>query len=352
MARSISGTSFCFCFLFAFHILAGNGGAEAALPDGSANTNVVPASHFHLYRGSAGSQPLSLELGLAAGVRFDRMRWSIAGSPSGQHPNILSELTWSDVLSHQLSLNGRTRVGSHFYGRGQVNFAWIESGSLQDSDYHGDNRTQEYSRSVCETNGDHLWDVTAGIGYPFTFPRHRTFISPMAGISVHRQSFRITNGQQVISNDPDGDTPPVGPLSSSLSSLYTATWRNLWVGCDLRHEMASSFKAPPPMAWELSLKYFVLADYSAEADWNLRDNLQHPVSFEHDAKGNGFSAQLLWLIRIARHMHMSLALNYIHLDTDAGKDKVYKADGTVLTTRLNEVRWHSNSVMLGLVYRF
>jgi hypothetical protein len=351
MGRFLFHASFCFFLLAAVAIVTvGNSTAEELPEPGSLSTGVSTGPARNPFSGGrkAVFADMNLELGLDAGLRFDRLLWSIAGNSAGQSPNILSELKWSDVESHQLTLSGRARWGPHFYGRGHVSFAWIDSGRVRDSDYRGDNRTQEYSRSICQTNGDHLWDIVAGIGYPFAFFNRQLLWAPMTGFSIHRQFFRITNGQQIISEN----LLDIGPIDSRLNSSYKAMWRNWWLGFDLRYDHASFLKPLLPMAWELSLKYYALADYSAEADWNLRNDLAHPVSFEHDAQGDGFSAQLLWLIPLSRRIDMNFNINYIRLKTDPGKDKVYLSDGRRLITRLNEVVWESNSVMLGIAWRF
>ncbi|MFZ1983737.1 MAG: hypothetical protein WAU91_04940 [Desulfatitalea sp.] len=292
---------------------------------------------------------------LAAGVRYDQLEWSIAGNSAGTRPNVLSELEWSDIRSHQLTLSANARLGRHFYGRGHVNYAWIRDGSVRDSDYGGDDHTQEWSRSISDTEEDQLWDVVAGGGYPFTFQQSRLLVAPLLGASIHKQNFRITNGQQVVSETPPpgyGSPPDVGPLDSRLNSTYSARWISLWTGIDLRYQLAAPPNGAPFMEWGLSLAYHFWSDYSAEADWNLREDLSHPVSFEHEADASGIVVQAEWLIRLNRYLDLNLNWNYCQWETDAGKDTVFLANGSEQTTMLNEVSWESQSVMLGLALRF
>lgn len=344
----------CICLLIAGQSVAGTQIIAASLPpESNAPRESVEAGRTTdpgtLYRFA--SQTLHLKLALSAGERFEAFKWSIADSSAS--PNIRSELKWSDVRSHQVRFGGRMQLSHFLYGRAYVDYAWIRSGRMRDSDYDGDNRTLEYSRSLSETNADHLWDIAAGVGYPLAFRNERIFAAPMVGFSFHRQSFRITNGRQLISEDAS-ETPPVGPLDSRLNSLYTAEWQALWLGCDLRYAMAPMPGTTSAMAFELSLKYFFLADYSAEADWNLRGDLRHPVSFEQDADGSGLSIQIKWLLPIVRHLDMSFAFDYSRWATDSGTDTFYPADpaNPAQTTPLNEVVWESRSIMIGLLYRF
>jgi hypothetical protein len=294
------------------------------------------------------AQTYHLAAWISGGVRFDALDWNIAGNNSGSNPNVLSELEWSHVTSYQLSFGGRATVGRHFYTRGHINYAWIQSGEVQDSDYNGNNRTLEYSRSISETDDDYLWDIEAGAGYPFTFLNDRFFLAPMVGVSIHTQDFRITDGQQIISTG----NPPVGPLDASLNSRYDAEWFGLWTGCDLRYQMAAFHQSLPAMSWGLALAYHFSVDYTAQANWNLRSDLQHPVSFEHEADGQGISVAAEWLIPFSAHFEMRFNFNYARWWTDHGVDTVYEANGNMLTTRLNEVNWHSHSLMVGVVYAF
>ena len=297
------------------------------------------------------SDNIDASVGLSAGLRFDSFKWSIAGNSDGTHPNILSELEWTQVLSHQLSLRGDLEVKRHFYCRGQANMAWIQSGSVRDSDYAGDDRTQEYSRSISDTDGDELYDLVAGAGYPLYFKQGRFFLAPMLGMSLHFQNFRITNGNQVISENPP-NTPAIGPLDSRLNSTYTTRWFGLWAGCDLRYLMETPSKEIPPIEWGVSLMYHFWSDYSAEADWNLRGDLDHPKSFEHDADGQGFTLAAKCQLPINKRLRINLAANYTRWTTGEGDATTYPANGPPQTTQLNDVTWESHSVMLGIDCRF
>ena len=45
------------------------------------------------------SLPIETEFIMTGGYRKDNLDWNIAGDTTGNHPNILSELTWDDVES-------------------------------------------------------------------------------------------------------------------------------------------------------------------------------------------------------------------------------------------------------------
>jgi hypothetical protein len=347
--------AWCWIFIICFAAqtsLTQKATAEA-LSDASGGSTPAASGTQRVYRTL--SEHIKGTICLAAGLRFDDFDWNIAGNTAGSNPNILSELAWSDIQSQQLSLGGKAQVGEHFYGRGHVNYAWIESGTVRDSDYGADDRTQEWSRSICESNDEALWDVVLGGGYPLGFDQGRWLLAPMLGGSLHKQNLRITNGYQVLSAAPPAgyqDPPPIGPLNSQLDSLYEAFWMSLWSGIDVRYRLAAKADEQPPMEWGLSLAYHFWADYQAEANWNLREDLAHPVSFEHDTGGSGISLQAEWLIRITCHLNVNLNWNYGRWQTDAGTVTVHFANGGEQFTRLNGVHWQSQSIMVGLAFRF
>ncbi len=290
------------------------------------------------------------ELSLSAGLRTDELDWSIAGNGI----NVLSELEWSDVDSYQVSLSGGIEFRNNVYFRAGFNYAWIEDGTVRDSDYGLDNFGGEWSRSISESPGDEVWDLSGGGGYSFYFAQDRFSVTPLIGLSYHKQNLRIKNGTQVISGVnpfPGDNPPPVGPLSSQLNSTYFARWWGPWIGVDLRYRP----KMRPTVRNAIELRLSVelhWADYYGEGNWNLRSAFQHPKSFEHEADGFGISVTAQWLIKLADHWNLSLTANHQDWSTDSGTDRKFLAAGGTATTRLNEVNWQSTSFMVGAVYTF
>ncbi len=296
------------------------------------------------------------ELIVSAGYRRDDLDWNIAGDANGNDPNVLSELTWDDLESYQVKLQGSLVIPDLIALRGVADYGWIFSGENQDSDYAGDNRTYEFSRSNNSADDDNLWDVSLALGYPFRWGQSviGTLI-PLAGYSYHTQNLTITDGYQTISIPVTLPTetivpPPVGPISG-LHSTYETEWKGPWIGFDLNFKAKEIKNFAHRFETYFSYEYH-WADYHAEANWNLRDDFRHPKSFEHDADGNG------WIIRtginfaLQRHIALNFNFDYQNWSTDEGKDKVFFADGTTDKTRLNEVNWTSYDVNLGLSVRF
>jgi hypothetical protein len=279
-------------------------------------------------------------------VRIDELQWSIAGNSAGTNPDIRSELTWSNVHSHQIFMEGRALVNQKVYMRGAVDYGWIYSGHVRDSDYNSDDRNGEYSRSISHTGGDQIWDLSFGVGYPFLLAKHHMLVAPLLGYSYHVQNLRITNGEQIITW-PSG--PPLGSLDG-LDSTYRTRWMGPWLGCDLRYRFWKS-EVDLPMELSLSLEMH-WAQYDAEANWNLRSAFDHPTSFEHEADGMGYSFTTEWLIELAMQWDVTLRFHYRHWQTDSGRDRIHYASGATGTQQLNEVEWGTRSYMLGVTYHF
>ena len=282
------------------------------------------------------------DLELITGYRVDDLDWNIAGNASGTSPNIVSELTWRDLESFQLKLGGKGTINRVFYLRGSAAFGWVLSGEVQDSDYNGDNRTQEFSRSISSADDSTVLDATVAFGYPFKLASDRFRFIPVVGFSYSEQNLTMKDGVQVLSQPPQ--TQPIGPIAG-LDSTYDTKWYGPWAGVDL------SFKASNKILLFAGFEYH-WADYKAEANWNLRTDLAHPKSFEHEADGTGILITAGGDYIFAAPWSLGLEVNYQDWSTDAGIDRQFNSDGTMAVTRLNEVNWESFAIMLRVTYRF
>ncbi len=302
---------------------------------------------------AAGEVIKEANLSLSAGRRFDQLDWSIAGDITGQNPNILSELTWEDLEIFQVKAKGQVVLGSprlpYFDAvlMGGVSYGWIDDGDNQDSDYIGDNRSLEFSRSNSSTEADNVIDINVGVGPRFTLGSGTLKISPLGGYSYHEQNLNITNGLQTVSrSDLDPDVVSLGPLTG-LDSYYETQWYGPWAGIDL--ELASGNKLIVKGSFE-----YHWATFEAEADWNLRPDLAHPASFVHDADGEGIVVAATVTYDLWQHWAVEISGDYQDWQTDPGISRTYVVSPSpgVGVTRLNEVNWESYSLMLGITYRF
>jgi hypothetical protein len=292
---------------------------------------------------------IAASVNLSAGYRTDRLNWHIAGNVQGNDPTILSELTWSNLKIYQLKLANRTVIRDRFYLRGEFAYGTVVSGDNRDSDYNGDNRTQETSRTLNGVDGNTVWDASVGIGPRFSFFDSTMVVCPLLGYAVSEQDLNIVDGYQAISNQPP-DTPPVGPIAG-LDSRYQTSWKGPWLGVDLLFSSPCTM-GPFRRVGVIFTGEYHWVDYDADANWNLRSDLDHPVSFSHEAEGSGLVAGATILFETGNHWGIELGMNSKSMTTDAGQDRIYYSDGTSSATRLNRVHWHAFTVEAGFSYQF
>lgn len=276
-----------------------------------------------------------------AGYRVDGLDWNIAGNSDGSNPNILSELTWKNLEMFQVRGKVKTDLDGN-YLRGYFSYGWITDGENQDSDYDGDDRTGEFSRSNNNSDSGAAWDASAGVGFDHDYNTGSALkFYPVLGYSYHRQNLRITDGYQTVATS--GRTPVLGPFNG-LKSTYEARWYGPWAGMDFSYKRQ-----------DLSLgagMEFHLVRYYADANWNLRSDFAHPKSFEHEATGAGFVFDLGAEYAITKNWGIEGSFDVKRFKTGEGTDRTFFSNGTTAETKLNEVNWKSYAMMMGLRYRF
>ena len=289
-----------------------------------------------------------LELGLQGGYRQDRLDWSIAGNV-----DVLSELEWEalDILQLQLTaaITGDSLFpGGRLAGRGLLGVGSIVAGDNRDSDYAGNGRTLEFSRSNNDAGDGQVLDFSLGAGLEFS-PNPGLQLRPLFGYSYHEQQLVLQDGVQTLSVPQlvahSRFSPPALGALPGLDSSYDARWDGPWLGCDL------SYRLTP--AWLLTgTAELHWGEMKAEADWNLRSDFAHPVSFRQVADAYGVVLGAKAQYDLGPRWQLLLAADYADWSTDPGLDQIYFADGSVGFTRLNEVNWSSFALQAGLQYRF
>jgi outer membrane protein W len=305
--------------------------------------------------------------GLNSGYRRDEFNWSIAGfippAPAdpaedllpglppqyrNQSVNIISELTWSDIEVLQLEFELQKRFRKTFRIKGSLAYGLIFDGQNQDSDYAGNDRTLEFSRSNNSADDGETWDLSFGFGYEFFFVSDKIGLTPFVGLSLQGQNFTMTDGYQTVSNF--GFPVDIGPLAG-LDSSYDADWYGPWIGLegafyDRRADLEASRQE---FFTGVELHY---AHYEAWANWNLRGDLAHPVSFEQESDGWGGVLYVGYKFFFNPRWSLNLNGKYQRWQTDSGTHTFLGSDGTSSDTRLNEVDWKSYSVTAGVTCRW
>lgn len=286
---------------------------------------------------------------LHTGYRQDQFDWNIA-APNGS-PNVLSELKWEHLDIAQIKGDFSLTSPAGWHLQGKLGYGWIVDGENQDSDYAGDQRTLEFSRSNNQADRGHVFDASFGFGYRFGFggdvQKPWFSLTPLAGYAYREQSLSIHDGVQTVSEPlPDGRliTPPVGPFSG-LNSAYETQWRGPWLGLGLQTSILNRIDLFGEVAHHW-------VSYDAQADWNLRADFAHPRSFVHSADGAGVTALAGLRYRAVAGWALEINADYQRWQTDQGKDEVFFSNGTSGSTRLNEVNWGVFGVGIGFGYVF
>jgi len=264
--------------------------------------------------------------------RADKLDWNIANDLAGTTtPNILSELTWDSLNIMQIDTGVKTEVNGIVF-RVDADYGWILTGNNQDSDYDGNNRTLESSRSNNDAGAGNVWDVSTAIGYKFG---EDASITPLTGWSIHRQNLRIRNGFQTI--------PATGAFAG-LNSKYDAEWAGPWLGFD-------AAVIENKIRFLLNFAYH-FATYNADADWNLRTDFAHPVSFRHEATGYGIDVGGGVEYEFTENQTLMAGIEYRKWKADNGTDTTFFATGASSITKLNEVNWQSVAFRLDATFAF
>ena len=288
----------------------------------------------------------SLDVGL--GYRSDQLDWNIAGNMAGENPNIRSELSWSDLAVSQLQLAGQLEfaevplIKQNLAVRANIFVGKIWSGTVRDSDYAADNRTNEYSRSVSDSDKGMTADISGAVGPIFEFEKIQGLrVTPLIGYGFNMQELTMTNGEQVVTST---GTRELGHIPG-LDSSYTAYWYGPWLGATVNYLVNER------LTLALGLEYHWV-DFFAQADWNLRSEFEHPVSFEHEARGSGIVWNFNGSYQLSEKWSWLLNATIQNWTTRGGSDRTFLAAGTVGKTRLNEVNWDSYALTTGVSYQF
>jgi hypothetical protein len=283
-----------------------------------------------------------LRLTAALAARRDDLRWSIADIDN--QPDVLSELIWRKQKSLMFSVLGEAETAQGWLLSAEVGAATLLNGEIQDSDYDGDGRTQEWSRTLGESDDAGLMDLRIAAGRRFNIGAHA--LSASLGYAWHEQNLRVGTVTQVVSepNSHGFSLPPTGSRFDAQSS-YTARW----YGPRLDLNLALSW----PAGWGLTLgAWREWVDYKGSGNWALRAEFKHPESFTHRSDGRVSGIKAEWSRPWRKQGRLSLSWEKVRGRAGAGRDIVHFVDAGDASTRLNAVVWDNESLKLGARWAF
>ncbi|MGY0035979.1 hypothetical protein [Pedobacter sp. NJ-S-72] len=138
-----------------------------------------------------------MEIEAYADYRSEDFHWSIAGNSMGQNPNVLSEVKWENIKGAGMGLDIRLNIWSPIFFKGSYHRTFIKNGTVNDTDYSKDNRTEPNYLADLNANEGFMYTYRLAAGYEFKISQ--TFlIGPYAGY--------VKNSQQMHLKDFNEDT--------------------------------------------------------------------------------------------------------------------------------------------------
>jgi len=317
-------------------------------------------------------------ISIESGLRKDNLNWKTSGfdsywinssETSAYKLPTSSELSWSNIEVFENKIGAEIPItkikGGNLYIDGSIAFGSIMHGENQDSDFifEGTEYRTEFSRSNNDASSGSTEDYALSLNYEIPVRKSiadnilvLNSITPSFGYSINKQNLKMTNGFQSLSMvgfndgnemfylDPNITEPYVGTLSG-LNSSYDSSWEGITLGLAIDTSIFEKHN------FKLAGKYH-LNNYYAEADWNLRSDLAHPKSFEHEATSKGVDLSLKYAYEVTRSLDLTLGLNYKKFSASGGTNTIFGSNGEQLETGLEKVSWDSRSALAGLNYKF
>ncbi|RFS21750.1 hypothetical protein DVR12_13900 [Chitinophaga silvatica] len=270
-------------------------------------------------------QPYIFQIDVSGVASINNNSWSVAGNSAGTSPNILSELKWKE----QTGLGTKLSVSSSPFKHWSLNIAYQKTGTINgsatDKDYKADNRTEiTYEGNFSAAKG-YLQDWYTGIGY--------TFLCNSELICTVQLGYNNSNQLNYLL-PADASTP------ADLSSTYKNTWKGIVIGGIADLPLGRITVSP-------GLQYRQLTYYAA-GNWNLIQTFQHPLSFEHNAKGFSINPSLRVRYSITKNIGWFTSLNYEYFETGHGAETLYLRENGTANTRLNAAYRNGWSLQAGI----
>jgi hypothetical protein len=270
-----------------------------------------------------------IQLSAGTGYQRENFHWSIAGNINGQNPNIYSELKWKAISGSLVGLELHWNIWKGFLFWGDYSRSFTTTGTSNDIDYQGNNRTNPIYNQNFNSNKGCTAAWSAGVGY-MVFKNKTLSISPYIGYGINYQSYYLLGSNGNFSN---------------LNTSYKTQWRGPFL------ELSSALQIINRLKVAAYISYSQV-NYSATADWNLIETFQHPVSFRDSANGYGVDAGAKLIFSINHHFSINIGGAYFKWETGTGTDQLYLVTGQTDKTQLNGAVRNGFRLESGLSFAF
>ncbi|ANH80765.1 hypothetical protein A8C56_07025 [Niabella ginsenosidivorans] len=257
----------------------------------------------------------------------ENFKWSIAGNENGTDPNILSELKFKNIRKTGGQLGVLWQFSPHLSINAQVSQLHTFDGNATDIDYAGDDRTNPIVQLNFVSKKGKENDFKTSLHY--LFMRHEKLrLAAGAGYYFSKSGYFLH-----------------GVEKSDNKGNYVVRWRGPVVAFD------GGIFLYKKGGLQMALDYRYLF-YHADADWALRNDFAHPVSFTHNANGVGINVYTGLYYSFSSFFQLQLGgfLGYWH--TGHGIDVLYMANGDLQKTKMNESLKNQWGIRMQGVFNF
>lgn len=257
------------------------------------------------------------------GYEVNNFRWSIAGNLQGQSPNILSELKFKEIVSLGYYIRGSYLPFNFLKLKAYYKQNYTISGNGTDIDYEDDNRTNPIFDQAFRSNKGWHKLLKGGVGIPLSLFR-KIKVCPSIFYYQQNQKFYLLSNEE-----------------KDLRSKYKTTMRGIELSLSSHIELSNYLYT------SITLNHRFV-NYKAEADWNLIDIFQHPLSFSHSSEGYGSKVN----IDIGGHISKTFSIVVGGMLDGTiiknGIDTTYLITGNEVLTRFNGAKNLMYGFKLGL----
>ncbi|WP_343563745.1 hypothetical protein [Sphingobacterium sp.] len=250
--------------------------------------------------------------------------WDIAGNSAGENPNVLSELSWKDII--QIGIT--TQIGIKFKNKFSVDFAYNFSktvkGTVSDIDYSEDNKNAITENQ--KYNSDKGNSKSYNLNFGYIIHKHWGELDICANAIYEKNIYFLLASEK------------------HLHSSYQPKFIGGGLGITAKVNLNSDFELDVSNIYSLN-------KYTATADWNLRTDFSHPKSFEHTATTCRIYGQYGISYKWRKQIHIAPFIAYTrYVNIGNGLDKLYYSNGDISYTRLNNVKAISKEIGIKFIY--
>ena len=322
-----------------------------ARPELTEQENLSPAERTDE---SLRSQPAAHKAGFFKRVDFGVAGWFSQGqtvwsqNASNLDPNLgdpTSRLTYKDVGTNVLELNGKLEFNNRIFVRGNFGFSDIGGGRLTDDDYlsaqgaaafnAGVSGAHRFSRTFSDLGGNNatdMWYVVGDLGLmTHEFQNSKGFVNLFVGFQywwekqVGRGVRQVECTTTALCNPPNTTGFNGDPVITNRLQWYSAR-----LGSDVEYQIF------PRVSVDAKLVFLLSRMYNEDVH-NVRTDLAQNPSFKMSGAGVGTTADVSVKVMLLQGLYLSggyrVWFNSVLWDKDW---TIYGANGTSATAPLNE----------------